>query len=279
MNKIYVCPDEKDFLTQEGLGSFEELWDRRDPWHDKVNRGRSRNGWSGVCRIEIGGRTFFLKKQENFFSYSAGFPFRRLLAEREFDNIQLFNSLRIPSVKAVYFGMLKRGNKHQALIMTEALEGYVPLHEVENKWRDEQQENHAKQRSLITSIASLIRQAHDHGVAHNSFRPKHIFVSKDYCSEADPSSEKLDCRFIDLEQAGKVPVGSKKQLRDLATLHRKSSPYWSEEVRLLFILSYLGKEEFDAEAEDFIAKVLAASKDNRSPTKRNLKRLAGHIFR
>jgi len=279
LNKTYVCPNEKDFLTQEGLGSFEELWDRRDPWHDKINRGRSRNGWSGVCRIEIAGRTFFLKKQENFFSYSAGFPFRRLLAEREFDNIHLFNLLRIPSVKAVYFGMQKKGKKHQALIMTEALEGYVPLNKVEKKWQDEQQENHAKQRSLITSIASLIRQAHDHGVAHGSFRPKHIFVSKDYCSETYPSSKRLDCRFIDLEQAGKVPIGGKRQLRDLATLHRKSSPYWSEKYRLLFILSYLGKKEFDAEARDFVAKVLSISKDTRSPTKRNLKRLGRYIFR
>ena len=259
MKEYYSSPDDRDLLASERLGSFEELWNRRAPWFETPNTGRSAHGWSGVSRIQIGGRDFFLKKQENFFTYSARFPFRRLLAQREFDNIRLFDSLNIPSLDVIYFGARKRGGRHQAIILTEALEGYIPLSEVEERWREERREDDAGRRTLIASVASLVRQAHERGLLHNSLYPKHIFVHEALCNKGELSPNKPNCRFIDLEKARKVSVGGKRQLRDIESLHRRSS-YWSESDRLFFVLSYLGKKDCDAEARDFIRRVQSVSK-------------------
>ncbi|NQZ59309.1 MAG: hypothetical protein HRT88_17790, partial [Lentisphaeraceae bacterium] len=38
------------------------------------NYGRSKTGWSGVCRIKLDGRVMYLKKQEDFYSYSLRHP-------------------------------------------------------------------------------------------------------------------------------------------------------------------------------------------------------------
>lgn len=256
LDKIYLCPDERDFLAHHGLESFDKLWNREDALCDLPNSGRSRTGWSGVSRIEANGRVFFLKKQENFFTYSAKFPFRRLLAEREFDNIRLFDSLNIPSTKVVIFGVRKQEDKHQALIMTEALEDYIPLREVEKKWQNGHQADYSKRYSLITSLASLVRQTHDQGLMHNSLYPKHIFISRSLYEKGELLADKANIRYIDLEKARRASFGSTRQLRDLESLHRKS-PYWSEEDRRLFILSYLGKSEFDAEARKLVRRVLS----------------------
>ena len=53
---------------------FASLWNRADPWFEKPNsrRSTSKESWSGVTRIQLKERNFFLKKQQDYFAYSHG---------------------------------------------------------------------------------------------------------------------------------------------------------------------------------------------------------------
>jgi hypothetical protein len=43
---------------------FTSLWNRADPWFEKPNsrRSTSKESWSGVARVQLKERNFFLKK-------------------------------------------------------------------------------------------------------------------------------------------------------------------------------------------------------------------------
>jgi Lipopolysaccharide kinase (Kdo/WaaP) family len=263
----FIRPGDADFLLREGLGTFATIWDREDPWFTKPNRGRSAGGWSGVCLIERGGRRFFLKKQENYFCYFPRFPFRELVAEREFRNIQTLDSLEVPSLKVIYFGVRKVGRRRQALLMTESLEDYIPLNEVTKSWQSEHAESHARRRALIASVASMIRQLHDGGLIHNALYAKHIFVHRDLADRGELPRNSPPCRLIDLENCRKISLVGRNAMRDLDSLHRRSR-YWSKADRLFFVLTYLKKKRCDAEARLFIQRFLATYNDRRSSKKR-----------
>ena len=134
--KEFINPDFKNLLTEEGMADFESLWNRDDPWFEKPNKGRSKNGWSGVCRLTIGTRNFFLKKQQNFFAYSIKKPFGESLVEREYENLKMFNLLSVPCMTVVYFGVRKGSGGLEGLLMTEALDDYISLDDLCRKWQD-----------------------------------------------------------------------------------------------------------------------------------------------
>ena len=132
----FINPAWGDFLKTHNLDNFEDLWSREEPWFEEPNEGRSKDGWSGVCRFEVAGKSFFLKKQENFLTYSVKNPLGIPMAEKEFTNLKLFNELEVPSMTVVYFGSRKHSGKLQALIMTEELYGYEALSDLLEKWAE-----------------------------------------------------------------------------------------------------------------------------------------------
>jgi hypothetical protein len=255
--KEFIDPDWQELLEKHGLASFEELWNRQDPWFEEPNSGRSKDGWSGVCRFEISGRVLFLKKQENFFTYSLKSPMGESVVVKEYSNLALFNDLSIPCMKVVYFGVRKNDAKVQGLIVTEALEDYISVHEAIEKWQVEEISVH-KRRKIIYAVADLVRDAHEKGVMHNSLYPKHIFIDAKL-AVGEPAQQKPLCRFIDLEKAKKAKPGSKKQLRDLETLNRRCK-FWSRTERLAFLLHYLGLEKSNLVLRRFLRKLKSVSK-------------------
>ena len=104
--KVYIDPEFKKLLniTNEievdnrkiDKAVFAGLWNRADPWVEKPNfkRSTSKESWSGVTRIQFKEHNFFLKKQQDYFAYSIKPPFKRMLFQREFENIKLFKSLK-----------------------------------------------------------------------------------------------------------------------------------------------------------------------------------------
>ena len=249
----FIDPEWEDQLRRHKLGDFASLWERRDPWFEEPNLGRSKDGWSGVCRIACGERTVFLKKQENFYSYSLRHPLGVSLAQREFENILLFTERAIPTVRVLYFGVRRQNGKLQAQIMTESLDDYVSLAAVTHDW-EKGSRGLEQRRELIASVAARLRDAHGKGVVHCNLYPKHIFVSAALTSAGVAPQEGARCCFIDLERARKVTWGGRLQLRDLETLHRKA-PYWSRSDRLRFILTYLGKTSVDPEVRSFLRRL------------------------
>ena len=253
----YIDPDLKEFLENNNSADFEGLWSRNDPWFEEPNVGRSRSGWSGVCRIELEGRGFFLKKQENFLTYSIKKPLGVTVAEKEFGNLEFCRENKIPAMRVAYFGVRKIAEKVQAVIMTEELKGYYDLSTAMNYFQ-ENNPDLTQKRKVIRQIALMLRDAHKKNFVHYSLYPKHIFVSEKFIEEANDDAKPL-CRFIDLEKAVRIPWGKKKQLRDLETLNRRSD-YWSKSDRLYFLLAYLMRKNVDKEVRKILKKIDSISK-------------------
>ena len=255
--KEFIAADWQQFLYGHKLASFDQLWDKQLPWFEEPNYGRSKDGWSGVCRLEIDGRVLYLKKQQNFYSYSLRHPLGVTVAQKEYDNIDLFNELQIPCMKTVYFGVRKQQGKLQAMIITEGLEGYIPLEDATKIWENGSF-TLSHRRQLLCSIGEFLRAAHQQGVMHNSLYPKHIFIEEAFVRQRHSDGRPL-CRFIDMEKARRAKFHSKRQMRDLDTLQRRTA-YWSRCDRLYFLLCYLGKTKIDKEVRTFLQKLRSISK-------------------
>jgi len=256
--KEFIATDWQEFLSSQKLASFDQLWDRELPWFEEPNYGRSKDGWSGVCKLELDGRVLFLKKQQNFYSYSLRHPLGITVAQKEYANIALFNKLQIPCMETVYFGIRKQKGKLQAMIMTEGLEGYIPFEDATQIW-ESGSFSLSKRRVLIREIADFLRAAHQKEVMHNSLYPKHIFIEESFVRHQKSDGRPV-CRFIDMEKARQAKFHSSRQLRDLDTLQRRTSSYWSRSDRLYFLLSYMEKTKVDTEFRTFLQKLRSISK-------------------
>ena len=257
MIEEYIAPDWSGFLSKNKLSTFEDIWSRKDEWFEEPNYGRSKNGWSGVCKIDIDGRSIFVKKQSNFYSYSLKKPLGITVAKKEFEAIQLFNKKGVACLTPVYFGCRKENGELQAIVATEALDGFSAFSDVAEFLEKESLYFDIK-RHLLRSIGTFLRDSHSKDLMHMSLYPKHIFVSDAYFQNNIPSKQPY-CRFIDMEKAKKAKWQSKKQLRDLETLNRRSK-YWSKSQRLTVLLSYLDKSKVDTEVRTFLSKLLKTSK-------------------
>ena len=254
----YLSPKWKSFLEENGFSTFKSLWERDDEWFEPPNKGRSKNGWSGVCRIEIAGKSFFLKKQENFYAYSIKHPLGISVAEREFKNLQMFDDLKVPSMHVVYFGVRKENGKLQGILITEDLDKYISFQEVRARW-NKSAPTLSHKRNVLKECALFLRHAHKKGVMHCSLYPKHIFVDESLV-ENNIILENPVCRFIDMEKATRASWGSKKQLRDIDTLLRRSKGWYKQDL-LYFFMCYLEKEKVDKELRQFIKRIKSITKN------------------
>jgi hypothetical protein len=239
---------------------FASLWDRADPWFEKPNfrRSISKESWSGVTKIQLNNHNFFLKKQQDYFAYSVKPPFKKLLLQREFENIKLFNSFKIPCLDVVYFGVRKKENHVQGILITKSLDNYISLLEAKKQYLDLSGSEELKiKRDAITKIAELVKKMHLSGLMHNYLYLKHIYIDKDFCKTGRSPSHDSVCRFIDLDGARKTTYNSTKQLRDLDTLNRinKRSPALSLNEKIYFLIKYLNKTNCDKDVRNLIKRI------------------------
>ncbi len=160
-----------------------------------------------------------------------------MLFHREFENIKLFKSLKIPSLDIVYFGIRKSGRHTQAILITKSLDNYISLLEAKKQYLDlPGPKQHKIKRAAIESVAELVRKAHLPGLMHNYFYPKHVYIDKNFCKTGEKPSHEPVCRFIDLDGAKKASYNSKKQLRDLDTLNRiiNDRLQWKLKIKYIF---------------------------------------------
>jgi hypothetical protein len=256
--KEYIDPLFKTLLASNNEKThFKSLWNRNDPWFEEPNLGRrdSKKAWSGVSRIVFNDQAFFLKKQENYFTYSVKPPFRQLIVQKEYANIQLFKSYKIHCLDVVYFGTRKKSGKTQGIIITKALDDYISLHDIELQHKKlHGAEQFRIQQAVIKEIASLVKKTHESGLMHRCLYPKHIYIEKHFFETGEQETKRPLCRFIDLESARKVSYNSKKQLRDLETLNRRL-PTLNFKGKLYFLLQYLDKTETDKDVRNMIKRI------------------------
>lgn len=224
----YLADDWQQALQENNLQSFDDWWNLKADWFEPPNQ--RRGGWSGVSRVELGGRVVFLKRQENHVIRTLAHPVRGIPTfTREMENILALKDAYVPALTPVYFAQRKVNGSLRAILVTESLEGYQPLDNIQPN------ELSMSQRFTLTKqIAKVLKQLHKHKLVHNCLYPKHLFVRE---SEAG-----FDVRLIDLEKARKRLRTYSAVFRDLDTLNRHSYA-WSLSDRCRFMKAYFSEDK------------------------------------
>lgn len=210
-------------LQTAGLDSFEAIWALEAEWVEKPNF--ARQGWSGMCRIELNGpplssKGVYLKRQENHGYRSLRNPFRyQPTAYREYQRLVAMQAAAIATPDVLYYGERNTGTKMQAILMTREIPQSIPL---DDYVRLAEERPPAEVLQVIQDTADLIGKLHRHHFQHCALYGKHILIS-DF--EADKSSPHAARHFvpylIDVEKTRRRLSRIAIAVRDLSQFHRR----------------------------------------------------------
>lgn len=242
----YLATNWTDVLERNGFKSFDDWWQREAEWFEEPNY--RRGGWSGVSRLELedangNKHAVFMKRQENHVAKTLRHPIKGIPTfVREMQNILQLKEANVAALTPVYFAVRTIDGNQRAVLVTESLDGFTPLEDV-----DQTVLKHQERRALIKAVAVLIRRLHAKRLQHNCLYPKHIFVK--------PSASGYEARLIDLEKTKKRPLERIAMVRDLDSLNRHAYG-WSAADRLFFLHNYLGIEKLTPAVRRFWKKLL-----------------------
>jgi hypothetical protein len=247
---VFIAADALDTLQRYRLDSFEALWSVQAEPVDEPNN--SRGGHSSVSRLTLkdandNPQVFYLKRQSNYLIRTVRRPLGEPTAARELYNIERYARLGIPALQAAFFSQRQIKGKWQAVLLTQDLEGYLPLNHWLTQWHIL---SYCQKRDLLEAAAKLVALLHARSIVHNCLYPKHIFLK--------PTEDGTGARLIDLEKSRAHLFSPRGRMRDLETLHRRSQPP-SRSQRLRFLLSYLGKSKVDAQVRYWVTRLLRRS--------------------
>ena len=254
--KDYVNERWRAILAHNGLSGFDALWKLNADWFEAPNE--RRGGWSGVARCELklpdgGTAAIFLKRQENHGTRSFWHPFSGVPTFlREFKRIMAYRQYSIPTLEPVFFGMRGHGNEQRAILATEELTGFLSLDRYEQGLTRQEKPPRAERLSVIAAVAELLKAMHAHGIRHNCFFPKHVFVRVSLGGD-------VEARVIDLEKSSRRPLRVMCALRDLYALNHYAPSAWSRTDRVWFFKQYLGVPKLNAYAKWLWRSVVARS--------------------
>ncbi|BAN50426.1 lipopolysaccharide kinase InaA family protein [Metapseudomonas resinovorans] len=191
---------------------FRRFWSLRGDWVEAPNR--RRGGVSGVQRVQLmDGRQLYLKRQVGHLYRSLRHPFGRPTALRERDALLAIEGLGVRVPHLVYGGASHRpGNGWQALLVTEALEGFIEF----GSWYASQPDERARH-LVLQQLAVTLCRLHQGGWQHGCLYAKHVFVR--------PKGEGglPEIALLDLEKARHRLSSKRAARRDLWQFRRHSS--------------------------------------------------------
>lgn len=230
----YIAAKHAQLLKNNQLDTFQKLWDYKVNWFEAPNE--NRGGWSGVGRVELpqseGAITLFIKKQQNHTSRTWRHPIKgEPTFVKEFRTIGYLQARGIKVPETVFFGQRQSDAGWQAILITENLNGYQPLDEINPNEMSLQEK-----RILLKSVAKTVRKMHQTGVQHRALYLKHLFVKK--------NAGGFDVAVIDLEKARKIRLPLLQALADLITLNYRSTG-WTASNRLYFFKQYLSQKRLN----------------------------------
>lgn len=231
MNK-FISEEKSLTLKLLNLNSFQSLWDLPIEWFEEPNF--KRGGWSGVARVEFSLESsqplvLFIKKQSNFSRFSIKSPFKKVPTfRREFHRLQFLKNHGINVPNVIFYGEALKGGV-RAILVTEALQGFVPLDSIEVDWLMSKSKTYRA--NFIESIADALRRFHETGLVHRALHPKHIFIKV--------NANKPEVALIDMEKSRYASIFYRRAIEDLKRLNRYMDGY-SRSVKLNFFKSYFG---------------------------------------
>lgn len=256
--KSFFDPQWQKVFLKQGLADFEILWQLDLTPLDKPNRGRSRDGWSSVCAMDLkldNGliKKLIIKRQQNHNSCTARHPFTGIPTfEKEILSILRYKQQNIPVIKPVYFAK-RTENGVQAILITEFLDEFIALDNFVKKRKPATWPRN-KRNNLIKVVAQCVSRMHGSGLMHNSLYPKHIFVKQE--------GDVFLVRLIDLEKSLKGIFALNRRIRDLESLHRRAEG-WSKADRIRFFYAYFNTDRLDKYAKNLCRRIIKKTGNKR----------------
>lgn len=198
---------------------FEHWWARTGQWVEEPNQRRGGESGVQVLAPETPEQPCLYSKRQighRFFSWR--YPLGRPTVLREKNAMQALQSLGVQVPKLVFYGAKKKGSDWHALLVTEALTGFISL----EQWY-EQQRSHpidsAQIEPVLEQIAHTLSRMHQAGWQHSCCYAKHIFI------KTDPKHAP-EVALLDLEKARRRWPASRAALHDIKQLgrHRGGMP-------------------------------------------------------
>jgi len=242
MNR-FIDPAWEAILRDNGLDRFDALWDLPFETLDVPNRRGRRDSFSQVGRIDLKaahGSTvrLVIKKQQNYTSRTLRHPLSGIPTfENELRNILAYRRKGIPVLTPVLLSVNRRGNVSRAVLLTEFLEGFVPLDRLIETRAAEGVPDRKMFYAIVRQTARIVRRIHDCGFQYGCLYPKHVFVNT--------GPGEMSIRLIDLENSRYRPMGSVRVTKDLETFFRHGGWRTSRNDRLRFLLAYTGEDRPD----------------------------------
>lgn len=225
-------------VAEQGSDLFDVFWRNNSPWFETPNI--RRGGWSGVVksRIDSFGKPekVFIKRQQNHMTRTIMHPIKGIPTFlREYHNIQSLQAKNIPTLEVLYFDT----KDSKAVLITKALEGYISLDKIEISTLEPK-----NKKSLVSSIAKVIRHLHQCHYQHNCLYPKHIMI-RQYANG-------WDVKLIDLEKLKYCLSKKRATIHDLATFLRHMDKLWSVRDKVVFFQTYFQQQKISCHSKKII---------------------------
>ncbi len=197
--------------SERSPATFERWWQTRGEWVEAPNQ--RRGGESGVQRLPTkAGQLLYIKRQIGHLHRSWRHPLGRPTALRELHALQAVRALGIRVPTLVYGHAQKDAGQWRALLVSEALEGFVSL----EQWYAGEQPEAGLNRRMLQQLALVLGRLHRAGWQHGCLYPKHIYVKPG----SGPQADGLEVALLDLEKSRRRWFAASASRRDMAQLQR-----------------------------------------------------------
>ncbi|TWE05336.1 lipopolysaccharide kinase (Kdo/WaaP) family protein [Pseudomonas sp. AG1028] len=181
--------------TATGVNTtFERWWQCNGQWVEPLNQRRC--GESGVQLLEPRDPlrpALYSKRQTGHLYRSLSHPLGRPTIMRELQAYQAFAKLGVSVPTLVYGSARKHQGQWQALLITQALTGFINL----DQWY-EHEHSAAHSACMLNALAGALARMHKGRWQHGCCYAKHIFIKM---NDRDGSPPSADIALLDLEKS------------------------------------------------------------------------------
>ena len=173
---------------------FERWWQCRGAWVEPLNC--RREGESGVQLLQPRDAShppLYSKRQTGHLYRSLRYPLGRPTILRELQAYQAFARLGVRVPKLIYGSARTQEGQWQALLITQALTGFISL---EQWYQEPRSEEHT--RCMLTELANTLARLHQGRWQHGCCYAKHVFIR---LRDADGSAPDAEIALLDLEKS------------------------------------------------------------------------------
>lgn len=197
-------------------GDFDFWWNVPGEWVEEPNRRRS--GWSGMVRVVLDGRMYYVKRQLNHRCYTLAHPFGWPTASREWQYLKRLRALGIGAPAGVFHAARNTVEGIEAVLVTEELSGFADLAALEGL-------EPARKLVLAQAVGELLGRLHRARLQHSSLYDKHVM--------ATAAGEGFEVALIDLEKMRPRFIASMAARHDLEQFRRRQHTFDDEQWAVL----------------------------------------------